>query len=165
DYYFHSLKLKKRKKINWRELHKPQKRTDFVFFASAKQLNHYEFKKYFIFGFSASKSWQIGRINALTAGLEWLVDGAKKEEIKRDENFSGDYQRGGIMFGNEFLLGRFIFSQQIGIYFYKPYKVDDFYYQRYGLVFRITDKFFAGVSLKAHRHVADFLDFRIGVSL
>ena len=165
DYYFFPLKLKKREKINWRELHPPEKRTDFTFFASAKQINHTEFKKYFIFGSSVNRSWQIGRINALTACLEWLVDGAKKEEIKRDKNFSGNYQIGGIMFGNEFLLGRFIFSQQIGIYFYKPYKVDDFCYQRYGLLFRVTDKFFAGISLKAHRHVADFLDFRIGVTL
>lgn len=67
------------------------------------------------------------------------------------------------MAGHSFLLGRFIFSQAFGVYLYDPYKTNDPGYQRYGLVYRIGKHIQAGVNLKAHRHVADFPDLRIGV--
>ena len=92
----------------------------------------------------------MSRINALTAGLEWL--------------HGIDCQKASVAIGNEFLLGRFLFSQQIGVYFYKPYKKGDDIYQRYGLVFRATKWLSLGINLKAHRHVADFIDFRVGYS-
>ena len=69
-----------------------------------------------------------------------------------------------LALGHEFLLGRFLFSQQFGIYLYKPYRVGDDVYQRYGLVYRATDRFQVGINLKAHKHVADFLDIMLGMN-
>jgi hypothetical protein len=69
-----------------------------------------------------------------------------------------------VALGNEFLLGKFLFSQQLGIYVYKPYKAGADLYQRYGLVYRITRWLSFGINLKAHGRKANFLDFRLGLS-
>ena len=71
----------------------------------------------------------------------------------------------GIALGHEFLLGKFLFSQQFGVYLNNPNPRHSDFYQRYGLVYRINKFFNAGINLKAHGHVANFLDFRLGVSL
>ncbi|NRA92289.1 MAG: acyloxyacyl hydrolase, partial [Psychroserpens sp.] len=62
-------------------------------------------------------------------------------------------------------LGRVTFSQQIGVYYYNDYRITDDIYQRYGLNYNFSRHIFAGFNLKAHRHVADFFDFRIGYRL
>lgn len=38
-------------------------------------------------------------------------------------------------------------------------------YQRYGLMYRINRHVSVGINIKAHGHVADFLDARAGLSL
>jgi len=40
----------------------------------------------------------------------------------------------------------------------------DAVYQRYGILFKISDRVFTGINIKAHRHVADFLDLRTGIT-
>ena len=67
-----------------------------------------------------------------------------------------------MLIGHEFLLGRFTFSQKIGPYIYNIGKYNDPVYQRYGLNFYITENFFTGIHVKAHRHVADFMEIKLG---
>ena len=66
--------------------------------------------------------------------------------------------------GHEFLLGKFLFSQQIGYYLFKKHVPSDNWYHRWGLVYRFNQKINFGINLKVHRHIADFIDFRIGYS-
>lgn len=73
--------------------------------------------------------------------------------------------KAGLAIGHEFLLGKFLFSQQFGVYLSNPNPLHDDVYQRYGLVYRINKSLSAGINLKAHGHVANFLDFRLGFSL
>jgi hypothetical protein len=63
--------------------------------------------------------------------------------------------------GHEFLLGRVVFSQQFGVYFFDQFKLNDPVYQRYGLGIHVTKRLFTGFSLKSHRHVADLLELRV----
>ena len=139
----------------------PESRFDITTFSAFKQL---EYKRYFpIPGIELKVSRQVSRINALTVGLEWLYDNAVRYYLDQSgEDIS--CQKASVAIGNEFLLGRFLFSQQIGVYFFRPYKKGDDIYQRYGLVFRVTEWLSLGINLKAHRHVADFIDFRVGYS-
>jgi len=166
NYSLVAYDFRKKLPVSWKEKFSCKNRYDLQFFATAKQLNHKELEKYPIFGLYGGYSHRVSRLNALNTGAEWVHDYSNKEEIKRSVDPTTDYKRGSLMLGNEFLLGRFVFSQQLGIYIYNPYhRKDDPLCQRYGLVFLISRKFNAGISLKAHRHVADFLDFRIGISL
>ncbi len=67
----------------------------------------------------------------------------------------------GIHAGHAFLLGKIIFNQQIGVHIYnKTADVKDFYF-RYGLYYRMSKHFNAGINLKAHEDNGDFTDFRI----
>lgn len=138
------------------------------YFATGKAVHKAE-ERYLVTGMAASYGLVVGRINGLRFGLEAIYDGAVRERIKRDElpdGFEGtpDYRTLGILFGNDFLLGRFVFYQHLGIYLYEKYTYMDPVYQRYGLSYFLTKSktISVGINLKAHRHNADFLDFRLG---
>jgi hypothetical protein len=70
----------------------------------------------------------------------------------------------GIAIGHEFLLGRTLFGQQLGVYLFNKGVQGADLYQRYSLMYRFTPHVSGGIALKAHGHVADFLDFRAGYS-
>lgn len=164
-YYPEPFQFRKVVREDWRTAGK--KRNMFYFWISgtAKQLSgSAQLKRYPVIGVNGRVARQVSRINAINLGLDFLADGAHREEIKRSGE-SVDYLKAGMLIGNEFLLGKFNFSQQFGIYIYDPYNRDADVYQRYGLDYHISQKLFSGIGLKAHGHVADFLDFRIGVSL
>ncbi len=114
-----------------------------------------------IIGFYALGSKQVGRINALTAGFEAYYDGFTAQRMKTDTLPDANAGRFGLMGGHEFLLGRFIFSQQLGIYLYKPAPYDQDWFHRWGLMYKVQRHFWAGINLKAHLQVADFIDARI----
>ncbi len=150
-----------REKKDWRLDGAPANRWDVTTFLAFKEPK----SKQFLFspGIEIKYSHQVSRLSALTAGAEWMYDNGTRVAI---ENAGRDDspQKGSVALGHEFLLGKFVFSQQFGFYLYKPYRVGDDVYQRYGLVYRFNDRFSGGINLKAHRHVADFIDFRMGYS-
>ncbi len=115
-----------------------------------------------VLGIAAYGSQRIGRINGLIAGAEWIADFTIREQL-RENNDDTDFNRAALLAGHEFLIGRFRFSQAFGFYVYAPYEAMDRFYQRYGLEYQTENKLFFGVNLKAHRHVADFLDVRTGL--
>ncbi|MEJ8801932.1 acyloxyacyl hydrolase [Pontibacter sp. H249] len=115
-------------------------------------------------GINAYASQKLGRLSALTAGAEWVADYTLKENLK-DRGRNEDFQRGALLAGHELYIGRFRFSQQLGVYVYAPSKGRDPVYQRWGLEYHTAKRLFWGINLKAHRHVADFLDARVGLRL
>jgi len=115
-----------------------------------------------VLGITAYASQQIGRLSALTAGAEWVADFTIEKNLQ-DMGKDKDFQRGALLAGHELYIGRFRFSQQLGVYVYAPDKARDPVYQRYGLEYHTEKRLFWGINLKAHRHVADFLDARLGL--
>ncbi|HEX2898813.1 MAG TPA: acyloxyacyl hydrolase [Bacteroidia bacterium] len=113
-----------------------------------------------VWGIWSQGVYHVGRWSGLSLGLEWVNDGARKVKMQR-EGIPGRHERGGVLVGHQFLLGRVIFSQQLGIYFFDQFQLNDPVYQRYGLGLHVTKRLFAGFSLKTHRHVADLLDLRL----
>jgi hypothetical protein len=119
-------------------------------------------KKLPLLGLTAYVSQPIGRLSALTAGAEWIADYTIRKELQ-DKNETKNYQRGALLAGHELRIGRVRLSQQLGIYVYAPHAARDPVYQRYGMEYHTNKMIFGGINLKAHRHVADFLDVRAGV--
>jgi hypothetical protein len=157
--YFTAPRFYEREKLDWRSLQAPATRLDLTFFIGWNEPE----KRLFLGnpGVEVKYSRQVARLNAVTLGAEWLYDnGARYVMVQTEE--TADPQRGGLALGHEFLLGKFIFSQQFGYYWYKPYATKDKVYQRYGLVYRAGQHLSLGINLKAHGHVADFLDVRMG---
>lgn len=123
---------------------------------------------YPVFGISGSASRVITRHQALSLSTEFTLDYADKKEIEEEHllntTYERDYKYLALLAGHEVILGRFIFYQQLGAYLYSPFKRRDRLYQRYGLSFFLNETIFVGINLKAHREVADFFDFRAGIS-
>ncbi|MEM7036137.1 MAG: acyloxyacyl hydrolase, partial [Bacteroidota bacterium] len=161
DYAFQEIDFKERAKN--RDKSPPEKRfrvyTHLMY--SFSNADAGDTKQYGIFGGGANAVYYLGRWSGLSAGAEWVVDGSRRVRIER-QNLDLDHQRGSVLFGHQFLLGRVVFSQQLGVYLYDQFKVNDPVYQRYGLYIKITDNIYTGINLKSHRHVADFLDLRLG---
>jgi hypothetical protein len=120
-------------------------------------------------------SKQVSGINALSLGAEAYYDGAVAS-IKENRGHPSSNMFVGILAGNEFIIGHFLFSQQLGWYVYKNTKYLDTtyynqnngteiyatpFYQRYGIKYRFTDNWYLGFNLLAHGKTADFFDFRL----
>lgn len=121
-------------------------------------------KQFPLLGITAYVSQPVSRLSGLTAGAEWIADYTIRNELERRSEDT-DFNRAALLAGHAFRIGRFRFSQQLGIYIYAPYAARDAVYQRYGLDYHTSNKAFFGINLKAHRHVADFLDARVGLRL
>ena len=134
----------------------------FALLGGAKDSWQSDIKKLPILGLTAYASQRIGNINGLMAGFEWVADFSIREELQ-DKGIRKNFQRGALLAGHEFLIGRFRFNQVFGLYLYAPHKARDRVYQRYGLEYQTEKKLFFGVNLKAHRQVADFFDVRTGI--
>jgi hypothetical protein len=161
-YYLKEFEFKKRAVINWRDIAPPQKRLDFTFFIA------YEEPRDNLFlispGLEIKWSRQFARVNAYTLGGEVMYDNGTGYVLEQNGDEASPV-KAGMAIGHEFLLGKFLFSQQFGVYLNNPNPMHSDVYQRYGLVFRINKTLNAGINLKAHGHVANFLDFRVGITL
>ena len=106
---------------------------------------------------------QVGRINMLTLGAELYGDKSLSMQLKRD-SIDASALRAGLLIGHEFLLGKFVFSQRLGVYIFNQTPYYDVIYHRWGIHYFMNKHLGIGMQLKAHRHVADFVDLRITYS-
>ena len=161
-YYLQPFEFKKRAVVNWRENGPPKKRLDFTFFMAYEEPDD----NLFLLSHGLEVKWsrQFARVNAYTLGGEIMYDNGTGYVLEQ-EGLDGSSIKAGLAAGHEFLLGKFLFSQQFGVYLSNSNPMHADVYQRYGLVYRISKRFSTGINLKAHGHVANFLDFRVGFSL
>lgn len=162
DFFRQPPRFPQREVSDWKQTDMQRVQRNVYLFGTARQLNHEELKKYPVLGMEAWVNYRVSRLSRLGAGTLFLYDGSDGEEIRRNPLSEADPCRAGLMLGHGFLLGRFVFSQAFGVYLYDSYKAADPVYQRYSLTHPLGKHLEAGVSLMAHRHVADFLDFRLG---
>ena len=105
----------------------------------------------------------LSNINGLIAGLEFSYDGSFQEISERlEENYAPFILS--VHLGNAFVIGRITFTQQMALYLYRPFpSTSKSFFQRYGIYYRIGKMASLGFSLKAHGHVAEHMDMRLGV--
>lgn len=128
---------------------------------TVSKTGNYKDKNMFICGFTVNMSKNIGRFTNLVAGFEFISDGYAREKMHR-EGIDKDHNKLAFMAGHKLTMGRIIFTQQLAAYLYAPYEYEEVY-QRYCLLYRITDRLAFGTSLKAHKNVADVFDVRLTV--
>ncbi len=76
-----------------------------------------------------------------------------------------DWKRVGIFVGHELFINKTSFITQLGYYVYYPYDFEGRVYNRIGLQRYFGDKFFGGVTVKAHGAKAEAVEFSVGVRL
>lgn len=164
DYYIRNAPFTPFPQSDWRKNDGQQTKFFISSFATKRELEvDNEQKTFPAAGLNFRVSHQVSRINALGGGVEVMGDWSNREKIEQEGKNESHYMAG-LFVGNDFLLGRFVFGQQFGVYVFNPYGGTPDLYQRYFLDLLVTKMLTTGVGLKAHGHVADFLDFRVGVS-
>jgi len=105
----------------------------------------------------------LSNINGLLGGIEFSYDGSYKEMSDRMEESYAPYVLS-VHLGHAFVIGRITFTQQMAYYAYKPFpSTSKSFFQRYGIYYRIGKMVNLGFSLKAHGHVAEHMDLRLGM--
>ena len=104
---------------------------------------------------------RVGRLSGLAAGTEWIHDGWARRVLDRAGDPTSAW-KGGVLFGHELITGKVRFTVHLGAYVYNPSRTTDAVYQRYGLFYQAGRHIQFGTTLKAHRHVADVFDLRLG---
>jgi hypothetical protein len=161
DYYFPAPDFPVRSREDYRPEEKKASSVRLSAFYTWKEISKEDRRQYPVYGFSPKYSYLFGRLSAVSAGFEFVSDGSLRERIRMHELPGSDHRRFSVFAGHELLIGKFNFFQEAGVYLYAPYTPKDRVYQRYGLEYFIFEYLSAGLSFKAHRHVADFLDFRV----
>ena len=113
-----------------------------------------------IIGVLTQAAKQVGRINALTAGIEVSADRSVDMQLEKD-SIKASPVRAAALGGHEFLLGKFNFSQRIGVYFFDQTPYFDAWFHCWGINYRINKSFNVGLNLKAHKQVAEYIDVRL----
>lgn len=118
-----------------------------------------------MYGVTFLRSWQTWRFVALTLAGE-LERNGRAVEITRRLNPEKDVDplRASVLGGIEFLMGRTIFSIQMGLYIYRPFAEKDDVYQRWGLVYNVYKGIYLGLNFKSYLNCADHLSLRCTVS-
>jgi len=116
-----------------------------------------------LLGMSLQAAKQVGRINNITLGTEVSLDNELKKRLQKDSIQSSNVL-GGLLAGHEFILGKFLLSQQLGLYYLNQTPYYDRLYHRWGLSYKINKRMGIGLTLKAHRQVADYADLRFSYS-
>jgi hypothetical protein len=163
DYYIRSGTFKKFPRSDWRDDESTKTRYIILAFATTRDMKIDDVrKKYPVAGLNIRMSQKVSRLNAITGGIEIMGDWKNREILKMQKE-NPEHLMAGLFAGNDFLLGRFVFGQQFGVYLYNPVGGTPDVFQRYHIEFMINKGFVAGIGLKAHGHVADFLGFRFGM--
>jgi hypothetical protein len=113
-----------------------------------------------LIGLSFQGGKQVGAINVVTVGAEIFRDWAAHHQFKQD-TIAASSVKAGILAGHEFILGKFLFSQRLGIYIFDQTPDFDLLYHRWALHYRINERLGIGLQLSAHRHIADFSDVKL----
>jgi hypothetical protein len=132
---------------------------EFIFFASNKGAGVGQKQRFMILGGAFQVGKQIGRLSALNIGTEAYWDGSLAERL-RQANEEGDAFRWAVLGGHQFVLGKFRFGQQLGVYLYNNNPFFHWWYHRWGVNYSPQGTWAVGFNMKAHKHVANFLDLR-----
>ncbi len=116
-----------------------------------------------LYGAQVAAIKPLTRLYAIQMGIEAkLHDGFARASLAR-QNQTTDHRAAALLLGHELQLGYFRFGQQFGLYVYNPSPtaVDNIYH-RHSLLWRSPKGWLLGVSLQAHRQVAEAFDLRVG---
>lgn len=93
--------------------------------------------------------------------VEYIAAAFPNRGITGDE----DYKRAGLFAGHELHINKLAFVTQFGYYVYQKYDFEGRTYLRAGLNYYLSDRIFAGVTLKSHGAKAEAIEFGLGIRI
>lgn len=134
-------------------------------FMSSRTVQNGEKERFLIYGFEASYVRKLAQLLSLNTAIEFYKDDALQERYRRESAEDNQRYRAGVMAGLQFDLGRIELYHRLGVYVYDPGLYNGLIFHRHGIQYLINNKISAGIEVKAHKEVANFLDFRIKYKL
>ena len=116
---------------------------------------------YAVYGLEFSYLHQFNRLSSIDLGLEYLQNDAYRALLLQ-EGVEASTSEINLLFGHSFVMGKFTFSQQAGVYLWRDYAPTPDWFQRYGVQYYLWKGWSVGTNIRVHGHVAEFLDARIG---
>ncbi|MFD1470587.1 acyloxyacyl hydrolase [Hymenobacter caeli] len=133
-----------------------------------KQRSDGDLRRYLVNSVTLAVGRRVNRKSNLLLGVEGFYDRSLKADLAdtlRPGAAGPSVLKAGVFAGHELLFGRLAFGTQLGFYVYDPYKSSTVYYERLGLKYLFNDHLFGAIDLKAHRAVADVIEFKVGAKL
>lgn len=134
-------------------------------FYTSRTVKNGEKERFSIFGLEVAYLKQISSLLSLNSALEFYKDNALQERYRREQNINENRYRTGLMSGVQIHLGKFELTHRLGVYLYDPGLYNGRVFHRHGLQYKLNEKLSLGVEVKAHKEVANFLDFRMAYRL
>jgi len=137
-------------------------RFDLGVLASNKSLPNFKEMRFWAHGLTVNAAVKTGDLHAWTLGMEAFRDGSIAFLLNNDSD-DAPFKLGtrlGLLGGHEFLLNRWIFSQQLGYYL----RHDVFttkVYQRFGIHYKVTQQLNVGLNINAILPRAYMSDIRL----
>jgi hypothetical protein len=129
-------------------------------FWTSRTVKNGEKKRYSIYGMELGYSYQRRPLLSWNVAGEFYRDEALQERYNREQGIDEARYRAGMMGGILLHLGKFELSHRVGAYVYDPGLYDGRIFHRHGIMYKVSKHWLFGVNMKAHWHVANFLDFR-----
>ena len=133
-----------------------------------KQRNEADKQKYLVNSVTVAVGWRVNRKSNLLLGAEGFLDRSLRATLQDTSRAGGpqpDVKKAGLFAGHELLFGRLAVVSHLGFYVYAPYQSNTAYYERLGLKYHVTNRFFGALDLKLHGGKADVIEFKVGVKL
>ncbi len=91
----------------------------------------------------------------------------ERKEVNRhlEDPISFHRVRWAVAAGHELHMNRLSLVTQVGFYLRRPHANHPVIYQRYGLLYRVTDRWIVGATLRAHAARADYMEWTLGRKL
>lgn len=115
----------------------------------------------FAYGSMLTVARKLSALQTLSLAGEWHFHQEHRRRIESSDSQASAH-RAALLVGHDFLFGKMVFTQQIGVYVFDQFQYHDPIYHRWGIAYVHEKGMSFGISLKAHRHVAEFVDIRVG---
>jgi len=129
---------------------------------SNKTLPNFKEMRFWAHGLMINAAYKTGHLHAWTLGIEAFRDESIAFALNNNRlNYPFNFgTRLGLLGGHEFLMNRWIFSQQLGYYLHHDIFTTKFY-QRFGINYKVTQQFSFGLNINAILPRAYMSDFRL----
>lgn len=119
------------------------------------------FTRYGIWGLSARYQRHQGRLSRIFAGGDFFIDNTYRHRSGEGRRLASTAEAG-LTAGHRLRMGAVSLFTEVGVYVLRPDRIKAAWYQRIGLNYFLSDKYYAGVYLKTHLSQSDYVQFTIG---
>jgi hypothetical protein len=144
--------------------HKWKWEADMALHWATKEEGLVSYERFGIIGLSLKAQVHRNRISRFFAGVEGFKDNTYAFRNQNDRGLISTLELAGTI-GHRLMMGKWILLKEIGIYVYKPDSIKATWYQRIGVQYVFPKHLYAGVSLKTHMSISDYVQFTVGTFL